>query len=64
MNNLYCRLKGHDAMDDDEIPAFSDDEEERTYYEMLRQKNNKDNSDGSTPSQKRQRLSSEYFSNC
>ncbi|GAB1866232.1 H/ACA ribonucleoprotein complex non-core subunit NAF1 [Camponotus japonicus] len=56
LHELY-KLNSHDAMDDDEIPAFSDDEEERAYYEMLKQKNNKDNSDADT-SRKRQCLSS------
>ncbi|EFN69795.1 H/ACA ribonucleoprotein complex non-core subunit NAF1 [Camponotus floridanus] len=51
------KLNSHDAMDDDELPEFSDDEEERAYYEMLKQKNNKDNSDAGT-SRKRQCLSS------
>ncbi|KAL6422713.1 hypothetical protein ACFW04_010742 [Cataglyphis niger] len=50
------KMKSYDAIVDDE-PAFSDDEEERAYYEMLKQKNNKDNFNGST-SRKRQRISS------
>lgn len=62
MNNLSLRMKSYDAVGDDE-PVFSDDEEERAYYETLKQKNSKDSSDGSV-SRKRQRTSSEYFSSC
>ncbi|XP_029159939.1 H/ACA ribonucleoprotein complex non-core subunit NAF1 [Nylanderia fulva] len=47
-------MKSHDVMgDDDEAPLFSDDEKEQAY---LKQKNNKDSSDGET--RKRQRTSS------
>ncbi|KMQ97162.1 h aca ribonucleoprotein complex non-core subunit naf1 [Lasius niger] len=50
------KMKSYDAVGDDE-PVFSDDEEERAYYETLKQKNSKDSSDGSV-SRKRQRTSS------
>ncbi|XP_072754144.1 uncharacterized protein [Anoplolepis gracilipes] len=51
------KMKGFDAVGDDELPAFSDDEEEQAYYESLKQKNNKDGSDSNTL-RKRQRTSS------
>lgn len=55
-----CRIKACDAIGDDEPPAFSDDEEEQAYYEMLKQKN-KDCSDGKTSQKKHQ--TSECISN-
>lgn len=55
---FLCRIKACDAIDDDEPPAFSDDEEEQAYYEMLKQKNNKNCSDGKV-SHKRPRQMSE-----
>lgn len=57
---LFYRIKACDTVGDDEPLAFSDDEEEQAYYEMLKQKNNKDCSVGKT-SQKRQYQTGKYF---
>ncbi|XP_011694258.1 PREDICTED: H/ACA ribonucleoprotein complex non-core subunit NAF1 [Wasmannia auropunctata] len=50
------KIKACDTVDDDEPPQFSDDEEEQAYYANLKQKNNKNYSNG----RKRQRRMSPH----
>ncbi|XP_071575332.1 uncharacterized protein [Temnothorax nylanderi] len=54
------KLKACDTAGDDESPEFSDDEEEQAYYEKLKQKNNKDCSDGKTSQKKPRQTESSY----
>ncbi|KAL2719052.1 H/ACA ribonucleoprotein complex non-core subunit NAF1 [Vespula squamosa] len=59
------KMKGTDAIDDDEAPDFSDDEEERKYYENLKQKkvNEIISSEENIPHKRRRKLTSSWQSN-
>ncbi|KAL2737444.1 H/ACA ribonucleoprotein complex non-core subunit NAF1 [Vespula maculifrons] len=59
------KMKGTDAVDDEEAPDFSDDEEERKYYENLKQKkvNEIISSEENTPHKRRRKSTSSWQSN-
>ncbi|XP_047361944.1 H/ACA ribonucleoprotein complex non-core subunit NAF1 [Vespa velutina] len=59
------KMKGTDAVDDDEAPDFSDDEEERKYYENLKQKkvNEIISSEDNIPHKRRRKSTSSWQSN-